>query len=139
VKTALAIMFSPQEAVARDLLVRLIDETERARERGAAADVDSFDELLTARADMLESLERSVHALALAAHQVRNAGASPARETLIDLAAQLEKANTSLMQSVRAERDLVAAAIQASDRPDAMASRYAGSAPTEAPRLNLIR
>jgi hypothetical protein len=132
-------VLSPQETVVRDLLARLIQETERAGERDPATEADSFDAVLAARSGMLEALERSVQALAATAHQVSKAGASRARERLIELANELERANTSLLHSVRAERDVIAAAISASDRPDAIASRYSGSAPSEAPRLNLIR
>lgn len=132
-----AIMFTAHEAIARDLLARLLEETERARE--VATDMEAFDSLLAARSEMLEALDRSVQALAATAQQARGAGTTAARETLIGLANELERANTTLMHSVRAERDLIAAAIAASDRPDTIASRYSGSAPTEVHRLNLIR
>lgn len=66
-------MFTAHEAVARDLLARLLEETERARE--VATDMEAFDSLIALRNEMLEALDRSVLALAAAAQQTRGARA----------------------------------------------------------------
>lgn len=132
-------MLSVHETATRELLARLLHETQRASAQDVGTHMEAFESVLAARSEMLEALERSVQALVAASHQTRNSGATAARETLIVLASELERANTSLMHSVRAERDLIAAAIIASDRPDTVASRYAGPVPEEGHRLNLVR
>jgi hypothetical protein len=132
-------MLSVHETVARDLLARLLEVTEQACERKTTPDIQALDSLLDARAEMLEALDRSVQALVTASHTLKSGGAGSAREKLIGLAMELEQANASLMQSARAERDVIAATMAAADRPDGIASRYSGTAPTEAHRLNLIR
>jgi hypothetical protein len=134
--TAPAIAFSAHETVASELLIRLLGETERARATMLAGDMNAFEKILAARDELLEDLERTVQSIATASHSVP---APAAHEALVKLGAQLEEANASLTHGIRAERDLVAATLAATRRPDGVASRYAAAAPIEAHRLNLIR
>ena len=131
-------MFSAHADVARDLLIRLLEETERARAPQVAANIEAFDKVLADRGEMLEALERSVQALATASMKARSAGNPSARASLLELASELERANAQLVDSVRVERDLIAAALAAADRPDAIATRYAGPVP-ELPQFDLVR
>lgn len=120
----------------KSLLMRLLDETERARDQKILTQAEEFDTLLDSRSELLEELERSVHALAQASDYATRTRALTSRESLIALASELARANTMLMDSARAEQAVLAAAIAAADRPDAVASRYGQAVPREAPHLN---
>ncbi|MEO8620960.1 MAG: hypothetical protein ABI625_07835 [bacterium] len=137
--TARALEFSKHETVARDLLAKLLEETERVREHEIVADPSAFEKVLDARAETLQALEQSVQMLVASTKLTRSGGPTAARHALIDLAKELERANAGLVRSVTQERGLIAAALTATDRPDRMASRYAGSASAEAHSLNLVR
>jgi hypothetical protein len=139
VNTARALEVSSHETAARALLAKLLEETERVREHEIVTDVSAFEKVLDARAEMLTALEQSVQMLVASAKLSRTTGPTAARHALIDLAKELERANTSLVRSVHAERDLIASAISVTDRPDRMASRYAGATSNETHSLNLIR
>jgi hypothetical protein len=131
--------FSPNAPATRDLLARLIEETERACAPEASTDVDAFDQMLVRRGELLDALERSVHALFDASRTGGRAMPHPDRRALLELAKELERANGRLAHGVRIERDLVGAAIAAVDRPDAIASSYNAVTPTELPHLDLRR
>jgi hypothetical protein len=137
--TARALEFSKHEAAARDLLAKLLEETERVREHEIVANPSAFEKVLNARAEMLQALEQSVQTLIASEKLTRAKGPTAARHALIGLAKELESANTNLVRGVAAERNLIAAALTVTDRPDRMASRYAGSASAETHSLNLVR
>jgi len=137
--TARDLEFSTHETAARDLLAKLLEETERVREHEIVANPSAFDKVLDARAEMLQALEQSVQTLVASAKLTRTTGPTAARQALIGLAKELETANASLVRSVAAERSLITAALTITDRPDRMASRYTGSASAETHSLNLVR
>lgn len=130
-------MIAAHEAVARSLLTRLLEETERARVTEVGDDVEALESVLAARDRMLEALEQSVRSLAAASQQARSAAHAASRAALLQLANDLDRANTGLMHHVRAERDLVAKALAATSRPDGVAAMYGGGAPSERPNLDL--
>jgi hypothetical protein len=132
-------VLTAHDAVARSLLTRLLEETERVNATEVGENIEAFEHVLAARGQMLEALERSVQALAAASLQARSSTNDGSRKSLLELASELERANTALMHSVRAERDLIAQALAAASRPDGVATMYGAGPPSALPHLDLRR
>lgn len=130
----------PDVAAGR-ILTLLTEQSAEAQALAASGDGTALQELLETRRVMLEELERTVQALGAEKRRssVNFPPISVHREQLLEMAKELERANARLLATARAECLSIAAAIKELDRPDSVASAYAGATGGETRRLDFVR
>ena len=138
-RAAMAAAAVRHEVVADELLTLLALESERAGSLLGFADASPLIALLDVRDAMLDALEGATDAFtrAQAPHELTQS--TTIRAELIARASALQQANIQLLARVRAECDRLAGAIADADRPDGVATAYAGSGAEGIARLDLVR
>ncbi|MEO8562957.1 MAG: hypothetical protein ABI601_12820 [bacterium] len=133
-------MPSSNELVAHALLTSLLEETRTSTASKLAENPEAFGDALSVRGRTLDLLEQSVHALSTSDLRDRSGGhRASACDSLLELASELARANTTVLNDLCVERDRIGAALAAAGRPDGMAAMYGDSAAFAGPHLDLLR